>query len=247
MRSLSETEKKLIKSIIELDGEDDSQIYLGNVFDKFYNEISSQSHSFVKLIAEDDVAIMVKSKLISGRDPFQPLEHAQRIRTLLLTTAKLMEFLEFNGYAYFLGEEDLSILGDKWRDENYTKVDILESEIKKLVFKYAKRRIYISEDLRQLYNNGFKTREESMHEEEIEIVRKQLRNTWIALIITAIGLLISIISPLVTTEKVEIISNTQTQEQNALIVETQNDLEAMENRVNQLVEHYKRRMTQDDI
>jgi hypothetical protein len=89
-------------------------------------------------------------------------------------------------------------------DTAYTRCEFLDDDLKPVIYKYARKKIFISETLRVFVKNGFKTDEEIRHENEVLSIAKQLKLTRIALAFTFAGLLISIFMPIIVISGVDI-------------------------------------------
>ena len=90
-----------------------------------------------------------------------------------------------------------------WSDTEYVNCEFLEEESKALINKYTKKKIYVTEELKELAKNKFESKEEIRWNREIFYTR-------FALLITFLGLMASILVPLLSTSKVEIENPTQT-------------------------------------
>ena len=208
MRAFSEFERKIIQRMIELDEKSRSLNVLGNILDSFYGNSHLPDFCYISVESETDVSIQVKTEELNrhGVDWLQEIDG--NISKILLVTVTLFEYLHESKLAYFVGELDFKSLGQVWADENYTPCDFLEAESKALIYKYTRKKVYLTETLKVLANNDFKSEEELRHEEVQRSTKKQLKFTQVALALTFLGLVASIIVPALSTTKVRIENNT---------------------------------------
>lgn len=208
MRAFSEFERKIIRRMIELDEKPRSLNVLGNILDSFYDNSHLPDFCYISVESETDVSIQVKTEELNrhGVDWIQEVDG--NISKILLVTVTLFEYLHESKLAYFVGELDFKSLGQVWADENYTPCDFLEAESKALIYKYTRKKVYLTETLKVLANNDFKSEEELRHEEVQRSTKKQLKFTQVALALTFLGLVASIIVPALSTTKVRIENNT---------------------------------------
>lgn len=204
MRSFSKFEKKIIERMIELDDKSGSLNVMSNIYDSFSKELSLPDYCYVKIMSETDISIQIKNNVIEKIDSSSLLVLDDSLSKVLLTTVKLFEYLEKNGLAYFIGDLELNSLGMVWANTEYVKCEFLEAESKKLIYKYVRKKIYVTEELKELFNNHFKSKEQIWHEEVLASTEKELLYTRVALSLTFLGLLASIIIPLLSTTKIEI-------------------------------------------
>lgn len=228
MRAFSYLEKTLVRKMIELDGKSCSLNVLGNIIDPFDGHIHLPEHCYIELKSECDVSIQVKNQALenNGMDWIRGID--KEISKKLLAVVALFQYLEDEKLAYFVGDLDFKSLGEKWADTEYTRCEFLDDDLKPLIFKYSRRKIFVSETLRLLEANGFKTDEELRHEAEIASMGKQLKLTRWALGITVLGLIASIMIPTLTTSSVEV--------KNIEIVNSRPALAAIENQLQRMNE-----------
>lgn len=204
MRAFSDLEKQLIHRIIELDDKPSSLNVLGNVIGSFYGESHLTDHCYVSLKSPTDVSIQIRDEALqqNGLDWIRSVD--SDISKKLLIVVALFEYLESQKLVYLVGDLDLQSLGEVWVDANYTRCEFLDDELKPLIYKYSRKKIFISETLRAFVNNQFKTDEELRHEKEVSAISDQLKFTRIALGMTILGLLISILVPILVTSAIDI-------------------------------------------
>ena len=99
----------------------------------------------------------------------------------------------------------------------------MDDDLKPLIFRYSRKKIFVSETLRTLEKNDFKTDEELRHQEEVASMKGQLNLTRAALGFTLIGLLVSLLVPIFVTSSVEIKNNDVSQ----VLAAVENELERM--------------------
>ena len=178
--------------MLELD-ESEGYIVLNNLFD-FGGEYRLPDGCYVQLNGPQDVCIQIESAYINVPDFFRKVDF--RISKMLVTIIALFEDLEKQRLAFFSGDADIDCLGVRCGNTEYARCDFLDKDLMPPVYKYARRRIYVSETLRVLAKNGFKTEEELHHEQELQNVRRQLRFTNYALRIAILGLFASVLVPI---------------------------------------------------
>ncbi|WP_196795118.1 hypothetical protein [Mariprofundus ferrooxydans] len=190
--------------MIELEDKVGSLNILGNILDSFYGKTHLPDHCYIELESERDVSIQVRDDALAqnGLDWIREID--EDISKKLLTVVALFQYLEEEKLAYFVGDLSLNSLGEVWSDTKYTRCEFLDNDLKPLIFKYSRKKIFVSETLRILEKNDFKTDEELRHEEEVSSMKKQLGLTQVALGITLLGLLVSIFIPILVTSTVEI-------------------------------------------
>ena len=202
MRVFSSFEKQLLSKMIELDKSNSLNV-LGNLLDAFYGESHLPEHCHIKLISENEVDIYVKTdEFDQGNIDLKNVDYD--VSKKLLGVIALFEYLEKHKLAYFVGENDFETLGTVNRNANYIACDFLDDEIKPQIYKYSRKRIFVSETLKVLVENSFRTDEEIRHDQEMLTISNQLRFTQFALVATVVGLIISILVPVLVTSAIDI-------------------------------------------
>jgi hypothetical protein len=191
--------------MIELDEKTGSLNVLGNIFDSFSNELSIPNYCYIKMASEADVSIQIKNNELENISSSALRIIDEKLSKILLTTVKLFEYLETQGLAYFIGNVNCERLGQVWIGEQYSTCDFLESESKRLIYQYARKNIYITEELGSLLKNDFQSNEQIRHKEVLETTKKELFFTRSAFLLSFIGLLSSILVPFFSTTKVEVV------------------------------------------
>ncbi|WP_198024070.1 hypothetical protein [Pseudidiomarina salinarum] len=217
--------------MIELDDKVGSLNVLANILDSFYGDTHLPDHCYIELKSEIDVSIQVRDDALAENGLDWIKEVDEDISKKLLTAVALFQYLEEKRLAYFVGELDLSSLGEVWADIHYTRCEFLDADLKPLIFRYSKKKIFVSETLRILEKNDFKTGEELRHQEEVSSMKRQLNLTRAALGFTLIGLLVSILVPIFVTSSVEIKNDGVSQVLGAIEAEFEriNDIEESSN------------------
>lgn len=221
MRVFSSFEKQLLSKMIELEQSNSLNI-LGNLLDTFYGECHLPENCHIKLISETEVDIYIKTdELEKGSIDLKNVDYD--VSKKLLGVIALFEYLEKHKLAYFMGENNFETLGTVYANVNYTACDFLDNEVKPQIYKYSKKRIFVSETLKVLVENSFRTDEEIRHDREISTISKQLKLTQLALAATVLGLVTSIIIPIFVTSAIDIKNDIIVAElSKRTIVETQN-------------------------
>lgn len=229
MRAFSDLEKTLVRNMIELDDKSGSLNVLGNIINPLDGHTGLPEHCYIELASENDVSIQVKHHVLeqNGMDWIRSID--KDISKKLLTVVALFQYLEDERLAYFVGDLGLRNLGEKWADVEYTRCEFLDDDLKPLIFKYSRKKIFVSETLRLLEDNDFKTDEELRHKAEIDSMDKQLMFTRLALGVTIIGLIASIMIPILTTSSVEV--------KNIELVNSRPALAAIENQLQRMNEN----------
>lgn len=222
MRAFSDLEKQLIHRMIELDDKSGSLNVLGSILDSFYGKSHLPDHCYVELKSPKDVSIQVRDDALNenGLDWIRNVD--SEISKKLLIVVALFEYLETQKLVYFVGDLDLKSLGEVWADTKYTRCEFLDDDLKPLIYKYSRRKIFVLETLRVFVNNDFKTDEEIRHNKEVLSISEQLKFTRIALGMTIVGLIISIMVPILVTSAIDI--------KNDLIVTELNEKTILETR-----------------
>lgn len=226
MRAFSDLEKTLVRKMIELEDKSGSLNVLGNIIDSFYGDTHLPEHCYIELKSESEVSIQVRNQALeqNGVDWIRGIDHD--ISKKLLTVVALFQYLEDEKLAYFVGDLDLKSLGEVWADTEYTGCEFLDDDLKPLIFKYSRKKIFVSETLRLLEAIGFKTDEELRHEAEVASMGEQLKFTRWALGVTILGLIASVMIPILTTSSVKV--------KNIEIANSQPALAAIENQLQRM-------------
>ncbi|EHJ92082.1 hypothetical protein KUC_2027 [Vreelandella boliviensis LC1] len=176
---------------------------LGNIIGSFYGATQLPKNCYIELKGKSDVFIHIETQALNQNVVVWINRIDEDITKKLITIVALFQCLENEKLAYFVGELNLEILGEVWADNKYTKCEFLDDDLKPLIFKYSRKKIFVSETLRLLEKNGFKTDEELRHENEIVSMGDQLKYTRMALGITIIGLVVSSLMPVLVTSSVD--------------------------------------------
>lgn len=205
MRAFSKFEQKIVNKLIELDGKKGSLVNLANVVELLYSD-GIPDYYFIQVNSSKDVVLKIKNTENACDERRKMQDAEDNVSKVLIPTVLLFEHLEANGFAHFTGNLDFSSIGDESSDEVYTRCDFLDDEIKELIYKYTRKRIYLAESLRVFVNNGFKTEDDLRHERELDAAKSQLNITRLALLVTFFGLLASIFVPIFSTSTVRIVN-----------------------------------------
>lgn len=240
MRTFSDFEKNLVCKMIELDDKSCSLNILNNTINLFDGNTDLNEHCYIELKSEKNVCIKIKKQLLEKNGVEEWLKKIDNdILKKLLAIVTLFQYLENEKLAYFIGDINLNSLGKVCSDIEYGECEFIDDDLKPLIFKYSRKKIFVSQTLRALKKNDFKTDEELRHEAEINSMKNQLNLTRWALGGTFIGLIVSIIIPIFTTSSVEVKSIEFGNSQHALVA-IENRLQKMnelDNSKNILIEH----------
>ncbi|WP_320055761.1 hypothetical protein [Desulfuromonas thiophila] len=204
MRAFSKLEKQLIQRMIELDDKAGSLNVLGNIIDSFYGESHLPDHCYIELKAENDVSIQIRDEALNANAIDWIRSVNEDISKNLLSVVSLFEYLETQKLAYFVGDLNIDSLGEVCTDTEYKRCEFLDDDLKPIIYKYSRKKIFVSETLRVFVEKGYKTDEELRHETEMSSMSEQLKFTRIALGATFLGLLISILVPIYVTSAINI-------------------------------------------
>lgn len=203
MRKFSSFEQEVITRLIELDAEEDLAITLPNLIERLYSK-GIPDYYYIEVNPNKDVVLQIKSTdYVPAK--IEAAEH--NVSRIVLPTVLLFEYLAANGFARFTGNLKQTAIGKKYVNESYTRCDFLDSEIKEIIYKYTQKRIYLTEALRVFVASGFKTEEALRHEEELGAIKLQLKITILALIISTVGLLASILLPIFNSSAVRLVND----------------------------------------
>ncbi len=211
MRAFNTFEKEIIRRAIELDDKEGSLNVLGNILSSSKGGIQIPSCCYIKVTSPTEVTIQIKSDDLEnstanyGTDWIRKLD--DDLTRKLLTIVTLFDYLSENRLAFFVGDMDFETLGEKWDGAEYLQCDFLDKETKELLYKYTRKKIYISETLKVIADNGFKTNEEIKAEKIERHNKNQLLATQIAVVFTFIGLVISIVLPILGVTVIDIKNN----------------------------------------
>lgn len=211
MRKFNFFEQEIIKKAIELDEKQGSLNVLGNILEYSIGKNHIPDYCYINVASVEEVTIKIKKDEFVYYTEKNGVEWIRKLdddlTRKLLTIVTLFEYLSEKRLAFFIGDIDFKALGEVWADTEYVDNYFLEKEVKELLYKYTRKRIYISETLKVIARNGFKTDEEVETDKAEEHNNRQLFFTQIAVAITFLGLLVSIAIPILGTTAVDIKNN----------------------------------------
>lgn len=211
MRTFNTFEQEIIRRAIDLDDKEGSLNVLGNILSSSMSGVKIPSCCYIKVTSPTDVTIQIKSDDLEhntanyGTDWIRKLD--DDLTRKLLTIVTLFDYLSENRLAFFVGDMNFEVLGEKWTDVEYLQCDFLDKETKELLYKYTRKKIYISETLKVIVGNGFKTDEEIKTEKIERHNKNQLLLTQLAVFFTFIGLVVSIVLPIFGVTVIDIKNN----------------------------------------
>lgn len=200
MQKFSAFEKKILRTLVDLDKDEGSLVNLANVIEILLDE-GVPDYCFIQINSANDVVFKIKNDQLDKVDEAEEIAYRVLIPTILL-----FHYLEESGLAYFTGNLKASHVGKKNPEAQYKGFAFLDDEVEGLIYKYTGKQIYLSETLRVYVGNGFMAEEDLRHEIELDAARSQLKMTRLALVITFLGLLASILVPLFSTTNVRILN-----------------------------------------
>lgn len=205
MREFSDFEKAIINRAIELSEKEGSLNVLNNILEYQIGKNYLPDYCYIKITSKDNVTLQINKSVIHNGIDLRILE--TDIKGKLLTIVMLFEYLAEKRLMFFVGDTKLLNLGSKTVNEEYTTADFYKEhkEIKELIHKYSSKEIFVSETLRVLAKNDFKSKEQLKNEEEKRSRNKQLRFTQFALILSLLGLIASLLVPIIVTSNTRIV------------------------------------------
>lgn len=190
--------------MIELDEKPGSLNVLSNVIGHSYGGSHLPDQCYVELKSKNDVSIQVLDQALTENGPDWPKKIDKEASKLLLSVIALFEYLEEQKLAHFIGTASINSLGMVQANAKYTRCEFLDNDLKPLVYRFSRTKIFVSETLRVFAKNGFRTDEEIRQDKELSSLEKQLNVTRIALFITILGLIASILVPVFVTSTIHI-------------------------------------------
>lgn len=208
MRAFNDFEKGILKRAIEIDLKVGSLNTLANLLEHSVGNNHIPNFCYISIISPENVNIQLDQDVINNLPDYEQLELLKKIDNditqILMSIITLFEYLSEQRLAYFTGDIDIPNLGIVVEGSNYTQCDFLDKDTKKLVYKYARKKIYISETLKVMAVNDFKSTEDMKLEHDISSTKTQLKYTQYGLGVTFCGLLASILIPVFYTGRVEL-------------------------------------------
>ena len=192
-RSYSELDKKIINSLIDLDGRKGLNV-LGNIIEEYLDE-----YYYVNVPNSTNVSVMLKEDYLTIIDIN---DFNSYISDLFLSIVVLLDDLVKDRFIYFTGDYQFSALGNVFVDERYVMLDIIDIDLKEKIHSYTTRKFFITENLKEFVNNDYQSNEEIAQANELKLANKQLRYTRIALGTTFLGLMVSILVPILSTTSI---------------------------------------------
>jgi len=209
MRSFSDFEKQIIECMIELDNSETS-----NVLDNLVGRLGFfvNANYYVYVGSESDVVIRYRNVEGTTQDALSTIHRV--FVGKLLVMVMLFEYLQEERLAFFQRKIKLPVLGQKWTDETdkpYVTFDFFDIETKALIYKYTQKEFFLTETLRVLASNQFKSEEELRHEEIHRSTQKQWLFTLVAFVGSVLlSIFISLYVPTTVTIKDNAISTSIT-------------------------------------
>lgn len=188
--------------MIELDNKPASLNVLGNILNSFYSDTGLPDFLYVSINSPSDVSIKIDHSQVNQNTPdfFHKIEHG--VSKTLIAAIYLLEYLNERKLVYFSGNLSIPSIGTVKANTIYSEFQCFEDEQKALIYKYARKKIHISQALIILAQNKFKSDEELWREKEDSSRKQQLLITQIALAVTFLGLLASIFIPIFSTPQI---------------------------------------------
>ncbi|MFS1467951.1 hypothetical protein BCU33_018020 [Vibrio lentus] len=192
-RSYSELDKKIINSLIGRDGRKGLNV-LGNIIEEYLDE-----YYYINVPNSTNVSVMLKEHYLTIVDINEVNSH---ISDLFLSIVVLFDDLVKERFIYFTGDYQFSALGNVFVGEQYVMLDIIDTDLKEKIHSYTTRKFFITENLKEFVKNDYQSKEEIAQANELKLANKQLRYTRIALGTTFLGLMVSILVPILSTTSI---------------------------------------------
>jgi len=167
VRTFSEFEKKIIRVMCDISDDDPQAVTLLNCFERFLAE-----GTIINIFAKDNLTLSLSKHL----KKLYKADDIAIIQSISITL--LLNHLESSKLIFLYSETDTKKIGinpiDLGGDKaEHTTVDFLPDEIKADFYKFSKKVFYVTEDLKQLVKNNFKTPEEIRLEKQLNEAQKQ--------------------------------------------------------------------------
>lgn len=180
MRHFSATEKTTIKSIVEQSSS--SQYILINAYgDIFYSKKVEFDHKNCQLVFYRDIDSVELDDILS-------VEHE------ILERSILIKYLIDNRYIYLIDDNsvnEITSIGGFLKDGLIPIKKDISKEVSDILYKCANHRVFVGQDLIELYKNGYK----SIEDAAIDEAREQTKLSKRTLFVSILALLFSIILP----------------------------------------------------
>ncbi|EJS4061566.1 hypothetical protein V8063_004744 [Vibrio parahaemolyticus] len=192
-RSFSELDKKIINSLVNLDSRKGLNV-LGNIIEEYLDD-----YYYISVPNSNNVSVMLESHYLNKIDLNNLNSY---ISDLLLTIVVLFDDLVKDRFIYFTGSYQFNSLGHSVVGQQYTALNIIDADLMGKIHSYTTRKFFITENLKDFIENGYKSKEEIKQENDLKLANKQLVYTRVALVITFLGLIASILVPLISTTSI---------------------------------------------
>jgi hypothetical protein len=171
MRAFNEFERAIIYKSIELDKPRQLNT-LANLI-----EADMPYQCYISIGSAVDVTIQLQSEFMEQCDIGWIMDLEYEMNNKLLTIVTLFNYLADERLAFFVGGVEVNRIGKYYPEKDYNTCDFYGADVKKLIFEYANKRIFISETLKVLANNNFKSEETIRAENEFDTQKKNLKLT----------------------------------------------------------------------
>lgn len=195
VRAFSRLEKKLIVSLLDLDGRKGLNV-LNNVVLSYI-----PNYYYISVYSDSDADVMIQDQMMVNLDLNEVYEY---VSDLLITTIVLLDYLVEQKYVFFSGYYDIDCLGVKSASDSYIRANILDKDLIEKLHFYSTKRFYVTEAFREFVANGYVTEEQKNQQNELSIAKKNLTYTRIALGFSLSGLIASVLIPLFSTTSIKI-------------------------------------------
>ncbi|MEJ3630378.1 hypothetical protein [Vibrio vulnificus] len=192
-RSFSELDKKIINSLVNLDSRKGLNV-LGNIIEEYLDD-----YYYISVPNSNNVSVMLENHYLNKIDLNNLNSY---ISDLLLTIVVLFDDLVKDRFIYFTGSYQFNSLGHSVVGQQYTALNIIDADLMGKIHSYTARKFFITENLKDFIENGYKSKEEIKQENDLKLANKQLVYTRVALVITFLGLIASILVPLISTTSI---------------------------------------------
>ena len=188
MRRLSDFEREVIRDITRMGRSPGSLVILENLTSRMMGGPDWPETCYVEFDSTGRYTFFVRTDSDAASGSVQFGDLVGRVTSTLLGLVELFEYLDSNKLVYFVGDYDARRIGEKiGSSEDYMECGLLSKDVVGRIYPYARKRIFVSEMLREVVANGFRSEEDMRHEQRLVAARRELNYTRIALAIVYVA------------------------------------------------------------
>lgn len=203
LRKFADFEKDVIRRMVEIDA-NKGFLVLNNLLARGGGNSLLPYDCYIDLKSESEVTIKVREKDFNRANPEVLKNIDWKVSKIIVSVIDLFRHLEETGLVVLYGNYETETIGNKWQDEPYLTCNFIDIDLMPRIFRLARRRIFVSESLRNLVEAGFLTQEEIHHNDQMASARRSLNISWIANGVAICGLLASLLMPIFKSDTVTI-------------------------------------------